>query len=145
MVTEASCGRQVFSVSCVRWYSATNQRSALTTSLRIVTPDVHSMVAKERLNARFAAKSSPRSQTWSDTCRQFTALVTSRHFSVTSACVFSNTSNTYNGTWFQYTKYHQKIWRQHLLCPPINNCDVILDKSPRHLRRRRRKRCLWDG
>ena len=73
---------QASSVRFATWRSATNQRSALTTTLRMLTAAAD---LTPGTSARFATGSSRRNAAWSVTCHLFTALAKYRCFHVTSA------------------------------------------------------------
>ena len=79
-------GLPVSSVRSVTWRSATNQRSSLTTTRRMLRAAAAADQSKltQSMSASIAAGSLHREATWKSTCRRFMVLVTSKHFTVSS-------------------------------------------------------------
>ena len=85
-----SCGRQGSSVSSVRWCSATNQRSALTTTPRMRRATTDQGIPRRSSNVTFAVESLRQSAVLIYTCELCTKSVTSRLFNVRLVCVCSS-------------------------------------------------------
>ena len=89
------------SVRSVTWCSTTNQRSALTTTrrmLRAAAATADLSILMPDMSARFAAGSSQKRAIWKSTCLLYMVLVTSGPSSVTFALGCSSTSMFFRAT-----------------------------------------------
>ena len=100
-------GHQVFSVRSATWCSATNQRSALTTTRRTATPCLELSPARDRTSVTFAARSLQRNPTWKCTCRPSTVSVTLKPSSAALVRECSSEKTTYKITWKRYIENKQ--------------------------------------
>ena len=110
------------SVSCVTWCSATNQRSALTTTRYTARPMPRHvlMLLQDRTSVTFAVWGLQLQVAWSDTWRPFTPSVTSRRLSVVSAHMFSSKKWIYPHISSAYTN-NSKPWLGLHTCTVYNH------------------------
>ena len=97
-------GHWEFSARSATWRSATNQRSALTTTQRILRAPVDPNTLTPGTSVRFAVGSSQWKRVWESTCPLYMVLVTSRPSSVTFALVLSRRSRSSFVTWTPFTR-----------------------------------------
>ena len=97
-------GRRLSSVKSVTWRSATNQRSALITTRRMLQAAVDRSILTPGTSARFARRSLHRKAIWKLTCQRFMASVTSRLSNATSAQKSLIKRATWRGTFGVFTR-----------------------------------------